>query len=471
MLSKYCFLSILLLLVVAVSAQTPDLKKGKSSPNVLFIMVDDLRPELGCYGSKQIKTPHMDQLAKEAVLFKNAYCNIPVCGASRASVLTGILPKRDRFVQYDAKASEDVPEAKTLPQVFKEAGYHTRSLGKIFHDPADTDAKSWSEPAVIYVGDNQDFMFSGDPTTNDKLSKKGRGRIYEMPDVADNFYNDGQVAEATITALKAAKESNQSFFIACGFFRPHLPFYAPKKYWDLYDRDALTLADNTDRPINAPTSLRGSGELWSYHMNGFKPKTEAFRKMMKHGYYASVSYSDQLVGDVLRALKALDLDENTIVVLWGDHGWHLGEHDFWGKHNTMLPALKVPLIVRVPGGNIKGQIAEGIVESVDIFPTLCELTGLEMPAQLHGKSFKKILNNSNKKIRKNAYSRFLAADAISTKRYSYTHYTGKKDEKMLYDLRKDPEQNTNVADQPKYKRVVRRFKKYLRKAKRRAERY
>ncbi|MCW2118810.1 sulfatase [Flavobacterium sp. 7A] len=458
------FLMLFLIIIGNIS-----ISNGQKQPNVVFIMVDDLRPELGCYGSPQIKTPNIDKLASQGTLFNNAYCNIPVCGASRASLLTGILPTKERFVQFDAYASKDVPDAKTLPQVFKEAGYQTFSIGKVFHHPDDANDRSWSEPAWLNQGEKYDFMLSKDPISALTLSKANRGRIYEMPDVKDDAYNDGQTALKTIEQLRNQKKNKQPFFIACGFVRPHLPFYAPKKYWDLYNRDSITEANNNFRPKNAPASLNGSGEFRNYYLDNLNPKSEEFRKMMKHGYYASVSYTDKLIGDVLQELKNLNLDENTIVVLWGDHGWNLGEHTFWGKHNMMKLALKVPLIIKVPT-NKNVNKTSAIVESADIFPTLCSLAGIIPPKQIQGKSFTELLSKKEEPFREYAYSRFLDGDTVINDRYAYTHYSGKKhgEEVMLFDHLSDPDENENVVMKPEYKEVVKEMEAWLKASQNRA---
>jgi arylsulfatase A-like enzyme len=349
-----------------------------------------------------------DQFAKEAVVFNRAYCNVPVCGASRASLLTSILPTKNRFIDYRAKAQEDVPNAKTLPSLFKEAGYTSISNGKIFHYNKDVQEASWSENPWMPKGGHR---VSYDPTTNNVVMKSGNGRVYEAPDVADSSYPDYKIAQKTISDLRRFKKSGESFFMACGFFRPHMPFYAPKKYWDMYDRDAIEIADNRHLPENAPKTLRGSTEFKTYSFGDYKPNTEAFHKMMRHGYYACVSYVDQMVGEVLKELETLGLAENTIVVLWGDHGWHLGEHEFWGKHNTLHNALQVPLIVKVPG-KAKGQHTEAMVESVDIYPTICDLANIKAPDYIMGKSFTSVLDNPKQSFRKNVYARFKKADAI-----------------------------------------------------------
>ena len=420
----------------------------QSRPNVLFIAIDDLRPELGCYGAAHIKTPNLDALASGGMVFERAYCQVAVCGASRASLMTGVLPTSKRFVNYLTRADEDAPKAKTLPQVFKEAGYTTLSNGKIFHHQDDTDDRSWSEPAWR---PEIASMASFDPATTRTLSKRKRGLIYEHPDVRDNAYADGRIAEKTIRDMQRLNKDGKPFFLACGFARPHLPFYAPKKYWDMYDRKRIEIADNRFRPANAPEELHGSGEYNSYYLGDFKVNSPAWHRMMRHGYYASVSYVDKLVGDVLAELECLELAGNTIVVVWGDHGWHLGEHNFWGKHNTMHLATRVPLIIKVP--QKEPATTEALVETSDIFPTLCGLAGISVPKTVQGRSFEELLDDPARPFRDVVYTRFKQGDAVVTDRYTYTSYDGDKSH-MLYDLRKDPSENRNVADNPENAKIV-----------------
>ena len=425
-------------------------------PNVLFIAVDDLRIELNCYGDTEVKTPNIDKFAADSVIFERAYCNIPVCGASRSSLMSGIYPTPKRYITYTSRIDEDTPRAKTLPQVFKENGYTTLSRGKILHFYQDSNSVSWSEPA--WRAKAPKWL---DPETGKVLSqKKKRGRIYELPDVADNAYADGMVAEKVIEDLRTLKKSGKPFFLACGFVKPHMPFYAPKKYWDLYKRDSIKLADNQFRPKNAPKALKGSGEFHSYYLDKMDPNSEKFHRVMKHGYLACVSYIDKLIGDVLGELKRLELDKNTIVVFWGDHGWHLGEHNFWGKHNTMHHSTQVPLIVKVPG--IKGGKSKSLVETVDIFPTLCELANLPAPAQLQGQSFTKILSSPEKEFRDYIYSRFGPGDAIVSEHFSFTKF--KDNSIMLYDHSKDPAENNNVAGDPAYASIIEKMQKQLKAA-------
>jgi iduronate 2-sulfatase len=417
-------------------------------PNVLFIAIDDLRPALGCYGDKQVKTPHIDRLAAQGVVFTRAYCQVPVCGASRASLMTGILPLPNRFTTHLSRADEDAPGAATLPQVFREAGYTTVSNGKVFHNSADTRDRSWSEPPS---GSGQGHSASLDPAAQQTKSAAGRTRIYEAPDVPDNAYGDGKVAEKTIADLQRLKAAGKPFFLACGFIRPHLPFYAPKKYWDLYDRSQLVIAPNRQRPADAPTGLRASGEYRSYAFGDYQDGTEEFHRMMRHGYYASTSYVDQLVGDVLASLARLGLADNTIVVLWGDHGWNLGEHDFWGKHNTLNPAIRIPLIVKAPG-RAAGKKSGALVGTYDIFPTLCTLAGLPVPATVQGRGFAALLADPKQAFRESVYSRFGKGDAVVTDRFIYTSYGA--DGEMLYDLAQDPGEDRNLAGVPAHRATL-----------------
>jgi len=423
-------------------------------PNVLFIAIDDLRPEIGCYGAPQVKTPHIDKLAAQSMRFDRAYCQVPICMGSRASLLTGILPTSKRFVG-ECRADVDAPDAPTLPETFKKSGYATISNGKIYHNVQDAAKRSWSEPA--WKPENS--MKSVDPKTNLRLSKsKQRGLIFESPDVADDVYPDGQIAKKTIADLQRLKKDGKPFFLACGFFKPHMPFYAPKKYWDLYDRNTIEIAKNLSRPTNAPEQLKGSGEFRSYHLGDYKENSEEFHRMMRHGYLACTSYTDKLVGDVLAELERLGLAENTIVVIWGDHGWHLGEHNFWGKHNTMHLATRVPLIVKAPGK--KAGSTTSLVESADIFPTLCKLAELEIPKTVQGRAFVNLFDKPDQPFRQAAYSRFVNADAVITEDFTYTIYNGGKSE-MLYDLKKDPTENTNVASKPEYAETRTKMKKLL----------
>lgn len=297
-----------------------------------------------------------------------------------------------------------------------------------------------------------------DPETMLTLSERQRGRFYESPDVPDEAYPDGQTAVKAIETLQRLHQAGEPFFLACGFLKPHLPFYAPKRYWDLYEHEEVLLADNRQRPKNAPRELRGGGEFRSYHLADFDEKSDEFHRMMRHGYLACVSYVDKLIGDVLEELDRLGLADNTIIVLWGDHGFHLGEHEFWGKHNTMHLATHVPLIISVPGK--EPGATSSLVETSDIFPTLCELAGIPVPATVQGRSFAGLLDHPETPFREAAYSRFGPGDAVITDRFTYTSYHNGRSE-MLYDLKNDPQEDTNIANNPEYAQDLARMRELL----------
>ncbi len=432
--------------------------KGHSTqPNVLFIAVDDLRPELGCYGADHIKSPVIDGLAASGLVFMRAYCQVAVCGASRASLLTGLRPTPYRFLNYYTHAEKDAPGAMTLPEEFKKNGYYCISNGKIFHHTDDTEDRSWSEPAWKPSMNALDTL---DPESKTLVSKKGRGPVFEAPDVHDSAYPDGQIADKTIHDLKRMKQDGKPFFIACGFLKPYLPFYAPKKYWDLYDRESMVVADNQYRPKNAPRSLKGSGEFNNYHNRHMEINSDEWHRSMRHGYYACVSYIDAQIGRVLETLDQLELRENTIIILWGDHGWHLGEHNFWGKHNVMHLSTRSPLIVSAPGFNA-GRQSDRLVEFVDIYPTLCDLAGIKTVNHgLQGSSFKPLLKNSDQPWKKAVFSRFGPARSVLTERYNYGEF--KNGDRMLYDLENDTAENVNIAENTEQQTLVNELSQLLR---------
>ena len=437
-------------------------------PNVLMIAVDDLRPELGCYGHKPVLSPNIDRLASAGMRFDRAYCQFPVCSPSRSSLLTGLRPTKDRFVlNLATTVVTDAPGAVTLPELFKNHGYYAISNGKIFHgyDKPVAD-RSWSEKPWTKGGawvdpDSKNFI----------QPKSGRGPFFESPDVADDMYPDGKIAEKTIRDLRRLKKMNKPFFLACGFYKPHLPFNAPKKYWDLYPKESIAPADNRFRPRGAPDSLVGSHELTTYyHLHGLAYNSDEFHKVARRGYYACVSYTDAQVGKVLAELDKLGLRENTIVILWGDHGWQVGEHDFWGKATNMHDALNAPLIVSVPGMK-HNQACERLVEFVDIYPTLCELAGIVPGQQIEGTSFLPLLKEPQRTWKPAVFTRCddnkkinrIFGETVVTERYTYTEYqtqNGKTD-RMLYDLDADPRENENIAEKLENSELVKRMSELL----------
>lgn len=444
--------------------------KQTEKMNVLFLMADDMRPELGCYGVEAVKTPNIDQFASTGVLFQNAYCNVPVGGASRASLLTGVYPHYpERFVSFSAMASKDCPEAIPLSGWFSSHSYYTISDGKVFHHIEDH-ADSWSEPPyrthpdgydVYWAEYNKWELWMNSASARTINPKTMRGPFCEWAEVPDTAYDDGKLAEKAIADLKRLKEKGKPFFLACGFWKPHLPFNAPKKYWDLYDREKIPVAENRFRPEGLPEEVKNSQEIYAYARTT-SPDDIYFIKEAKHGYYACLSYVDAQIGKVLNALDELDLSKNTIVILLGDHGWHLGEHGFLGKHNLMNMSTHVPLIVRVPGMQ-KGK-TKSLVEFVDIYPTLCELCNLPFPEQLDGMSFVPILKDLKKEIKDKVYIQWEGGDNAVDWRYNYAEW--EKGSRMLFDHQVDVEENKNRADDPSYKNVVKNMSSFLQKKKR-----
>jgi len=444
--------------LIVITSSCSEFKKATDpKPNVLFIAVDDLRPELGCYGQTGIKSPNIDELAAAGVVFNRAYCQVPVCGASRASLMTGLRPTPKRFYDYKTAVDTDVPGATTLPQEFKENGYHTISNGKVFHHVEDAAERSWSESPWRPYLDNLIFM----NVESFKMvgGERIRGPIFESADVPDNAYGDGMVADKTIEDLKRMKESGKPFFLACGFSKPHLPFYAPKKYWDLYDAEEITVADNQYRPENAPESLVGSREIHYYHNRNMEYNSDEWHKNIRHGYYACVSYVDAQVGRVMQTLDELGLRENTIVLLWGDHGWHLGEHNFWSKHNLMNLATNSPMIVSGPGIT-QGAKSDRLVEFVDIYPSICELAGIKSENKnLQGTSFKPLLSDPNLPWKEAVFSQYGPGRGVITERYNYAEF--ENGENMLYDLQYDAGENINISLSGDKKELVQQLSKIL----------
>ncbi|MBS3821964.1 MAG: sulfatase [Phycisphaerae bacterium] len=382
----------------------------KDRPNVLMIAVDDLRPQLGCYGHEQMISPHIDALAGRGVLFKRAYCQVPVCGASRASLLTGLRPTNRRFVTYKTWARKDAPDAVSLPGWFRRQGYETISRGKIFHHK--TDCKdAWSTldrlrgfPGYVMAESRQ----IGRAYRKKHGNSHKQGPATECADRPASDYPDGKVAERCMTDLKRLAKADKPFFLAAGFHKPHLPFAAPKKYWDLYDRSKIDLADNPFAPKGAPRqALHNWGELRGYYTgipaNG--PLSDVQARELIHGYYACVSFIDAQIGQLLAELKRQGLANNTLVVLWGDHGWNLGEHGLWCKHCNFETSLHSPLIFAGPGV-AEGKSTDALVEYVDLYPTLCDLAGLRQPDHLEGLSMAPLAHKPDRPWKQAVFSRY-----------------------------------------------------------------
>ena len=435
--------------------------------NVLFIIVDDLRAALPTYGNQQVVAPNITNFAESAVQFDNAYVNIPTCGASRASILTGIRPSREYFKKFTTSIERDMPDAITFPGLLKSKGYTTISNGKISHNRDDMDF-TWSEiwrPKGLY--NNQDYV---DRSTSDSLEVGGLGAVYpfENLDVPDSAYKDGKIAAKAIEDLQKLKISGKPFLLAVGFLKPHLPFNAPKKYWDYYDFDKIKLPVNNTFPKNAPKSAGNWYELVKYkgipkdvESNGRNASLhtldETFSRKLIHGYYACVSYTDSQVGKVLRALEDLGMKDDTIVIFTSDHGFSLMEHNRWSKHNLFRVEIRVPLIIRVPGITNKGR-TESFAELIDLYPTITELLGINTPEKVEGISLVQNLKNPELITKSVAYSRIWNGDLFVSSNHLYAEWKGDESghvyDNMLFNVKEDSLEMYNLANDEKHNQLI-----------------
>lgn len=453
--------------------------------NVLWIVADDLRPQLGCYGDTQVKSPHIDAFAERALRFDNAYVQQAMCSPSRNSMLSGLRPNTSGLQGFGVSLREAIPDIITLPQHFKNNGYETRAFGKIYHiyDESmlgdENDPESWSEPAqwpnVPVWGPEQNAL-------RNRLIEEERaaGETFEHPhdwpraetwddsDVHDDLMQDGNTTSMVEGFLLAQKGRDQPFFLAVGFLRPHLPFNAPKKYWDLYDPHTLELPEFQDRPQDAPRWSVAPGMTKNYYnMPEFRTLDDTFKRRYLQGYLASISYVDACVGRILRALEASGHADDTIVVFLGDHGYQVGEYNSWGAKNTNFEiSTRTPLIVHVPGMKQAGQGTEQLTEFLDLYPTLAELAGLELPDHLEGKSFARLLNDPSASHREAAGSEVIRGPRIGrtirTPEFRYTEWRDKETEVLvgteLYDHRNTAEdgylETVNVVNDEAFAPVV-----------------
>jgi iduronate 2-sulfatase len=456
--------------------------QSSNRPNVLFFAVDDLRTDLGCYGHPEAKTPSIDALARRGMVFKRAYCQQAVCSPSRTSLLTGLRPDSTKVYDLITHFRDTVPDVVTLPQHFKNNGYHAVGMGKIFHGGLD-DKQSWSEPHRNGTGETYVLPENQERVAKSRAAKKaankgkkktnasdpgGRGEPFEIADVPDNAYHDGTLADMAIEKLSELKNQNQPFFLAVGFLKPHLPFNAPKKYWDLYDPEKLKLADNPFRPKDAPPfALTEFAELRNYYgVPAEGPVPDELARKLIHAYRAASGYTDANVGRVVAQLDKLGLAENTIVVLWGDHGWKLGEHASWCKHSNVENDTNAPLLIAAPSAKAKGQSTTALVEFVDIYPTLCDLAALPLPGHLEGTSARPLLDTPDRPWKTAAFSQYprplpgqpLMGYAMRTDRYRYVEWQDRNSGQIvtqeLYDHQSDPAENENIAVQEANKELL-----------------
>ncbi len=447
--------------------------------NILMIVVDDLRPEIGCFGKDKLHTPHLDALAAGGMQFDRAYCQVPICMPSRASLLSGVRPDgtwRDRIAQMCPNGEP------SLPRYLRENGCATVSIGKVYHYN-DEDAEGWTrrytdtfhEASYTCDGYCSGYQHEENRRKLKDFALQFTGSDVELParvecaDAPDAAYPDGIVAAAATEELRQFAASRQPFFLAAGFYRPHLPWAVPRKYWDLYDRDGVDLADNPFFPKDGIgksdlSDFRHYGdpetdELYSdigrYTDDDFPVLSEVKQRESVHGYWASVSFVDAQIGKVVDELRRLGLAEDTTVVLWGDNGWHLGEHKLWSKTTSFEESTRVPLLISGPGIP-PGARTDALVELVDLYPTICDLLSLPAPGHLQGSSLLPLFGSPGQEWKSAVFSRIWDASTVRTNDYRLTHYaegSPQGDERHLpnagefelFDLHADPRENVNIA--------------------------
>ena len=493
---------ILLALLTALSAcnfagvawgvdQNADAAKSPAGqrPNVLFIAVDDLRPALGCYGDKLAITPHLDRLASIGTVFQHAYCQQALCSPSRLSLLTGKRPDTTKVWDLSTHFREALPDAVTLPQYFKQHGYQTQGIGKIFHGngkPA-SDPPSWTHEPLLSINRDPKLRYA----LAENLQGTGLKRqATESADVPDDTYIDGQVCEAAIKRLTDFKTQGRPFFLALGFRKPHLPFCAPSRFWQLYQQDDISPAAHPTHPTNAPElATRSWRELEGYTDIPVDGKLTPDKiQQLRHGYYACVSYIDAQIGRVMKHLSDLKLADNTLIVVWGDHGFHLGEQQLWTKANNYELSTRVPLIVALPKRRVTNAIINDtgnittcrkLVELVDLYPTLAEICDLPIPPGLEGRSFYPLLKNPQQTWKPAVFSQHprgktsnrhknhgdIMGYSVRTDRHRYVEWRQWKNGKIvareLYDYNTSDIETENCIGNPQYTRTQQELARIL----------
>ncbi|MEM0970782.1 MAG: sulfatase-like hydrolase/transferase, partial [Verrucomicrobiota bacterium] len=423
---------------------------------------------------------NVDRVASSGLRFENAYCQVPTCGASRASLMTSLYPTQTRFPDFKCFAEQDARRQPTLPQRFKEAGYITLSNGKVFHHRSDTESRSWSEPAwrpeitgrTSYNPDTSAFL-----ETSPHTKKRPGGKVTKKPVMFEKGKidplqtNDGLIAQKTMNDLKRLAKGDRPFFIACGFAKPHMPFYSPAQTWKPYPLDSVALAGHRARPEGMPQAARVVLE-----QNAYIPMTHKldqllsynsnlYHRYMRQGYYASVTHADDLLGRILDQMERLGLQENTYLVILGDHGWLLGEHNEWAKNTLLHEALRTALWIQGPGV-AQNAAVDTFVEFVDLHPTLCALAGITFdPHLMHGQDFRHLLTEPKSDHRPHAYTRFEQGDALTTDDFFFALWETEEHgtERLLIDRQSDPHGQRNVAENAAYQEVVRELEAEVRK--------
>lgn len=493
-----------------INAQTPS-----ERPNILLLSIDDLRPDLGCYGNKEIKTPNIDALAEKAMTILNTHCQSAVCAPSRASTMLGYRPDSTRVWYLGDEFRKIDPDAVTMPQYFHKTGYYTVNIGKIFHNFM-PDSISWDEPDLRpYPYNTEPHLYRDGETywyteeskaiqeaTRNKLLEKvnsprelyadgwNRGPALEFADLPDSVYYDDKQTTLALETIKRIKSKKRPFFMGLGYYRPHLPFVVPKKYWDLYPEGSVSPPPNPKLPENAPVMASSSNyELRFYH-NPHEigrpedpPLPQQYVDSLRRGYYASVSFIDAQVGRLIEGLKQMGIYENTIIVLWGDHGWKLGDHNGWGKQTNFRIDTHTPLIIKAANQK-QGKKIKALTELVDIFPTVCDLAGVEKAAYFQGTSLTPLFENPDRPWKEAVFSQFrrtvrsskdgheYMGYSMQTQRYHYVEWyrwdnktktRGEYAARELYDHQVDFDETKNIVQHPENAELVKGLSKKLEK--------
>lgn len=461
--------NIKLMVLLCSSFCVQSLFSANQKKNVLFIGVDDLRPALGCYGNDQVKSPAIDKFASRSVTFTHAYCQYPVCNPSRRSVLSGLRPQR---FEYHKLLSEVAPDHITMPGYFKRNGYYTASIGKMYHGKNE-DFASWT-----YCDEVGPWQNYGNP---ENYKKKPMPTL-EYENLPDTAYSDGKATQVAIRKIRENKGG--PFFIGVGYRKPHLPFAAPKKYWDLYDLHKIKIPDDTSAPEGCTEYVYKWSEMFAYTPTAFAfiptnqndddltkiPFDTNTLQELTQGYYACVSFIDAQINLLLTELKSQGLDKNTVVVLWSDHGWNLGEQHIIGKHTCYEFSCRVPLIILDPGNPNNGKICSSFVELIDLFPTLSELCGLPSPPEYDGVSLVPLLNQVNSSISDYAFTAYrphsksvktMLGTSLRSDQFRFTEWrdleTNEIKGKELYEITNKGNEKVNLVNQAKYNDLVSRY--------------
>lgn len=443
--------------LLAGHAAPAETAKEAAPRNVLMIISDDLNTDFGVYGNQVVKTPTLDRLAKESVVFDNAYCQFAVCNPSRASFLSGLRPENTGIIDNKTSLAATRPDISTLPRYLRENGYFTASTGKVFHDHKTDDRQGWD------VVRNTKIDVKAQPYVEGRvLSDKVHFLEWRSLEGGDDSFFDGLAARNAVDLIREAKEEDKPFFIAVGFVRPHDPYFAPKEYFDMYPLESLKLPEKEDVSGLPPQAWPIGKWKAIYDTFSEQDKLELLR-----AYYAGITYMDRQVGKVLEALEQNGFADNTLVVFLGDHGFHTWEKDWWGKATQFERSALSPLLVRLPGGTSAGQRTTGLVEFLDIYPTITDWCGLTPPPHLEGKSFLPLAEKPDQSWKPAAYTELGPyARSVRTDRWRYVEwYTPKPPFRMvanaLYDHQTDPRETINLVERPENAEEVAELKTLL----------